>query len=64
MRKYSKAEIINRMGETYQSFIQILGQTNPELLSSFTKNTVYFESCNELHKCMEIYGEMYGLSLE
>lgn len=64
MRKYSKEEIINRLGETYQPFIQNLHQNYPKLLSSFDQSTIYLESCNELHHCMEIYGQMYGLTMQ
>lgn len=64
MRKYSKEQIINRLGETYQPFVQNLSQNNPKLLSAFNQNTIYFESCNELHQCMDIYREMYGLTIE
>lgn len=64
MRKYSKAEIVSRLGDTYQPFIQSLSQSYPELLTAFEQNTVYLESCEELHKCMKIYGEMYKLTDE
>jgi hypothetical protein len=64
MREYSRDEIINRLGERYQPFVQNLQQNYPELLSAFDQSTIYLESCNELHKCMKIYGEMYNLTDE